>query len=52
VTVARWLARTAAALAAFARGFVGIPARASHCADAHGARAALSDAAARRGRCC
>jgi hypothetical protein len=52
VTAARWLARAAAALAAFARGFVGIPAHASHCASADDARAALGDAAERRGRCC
>jgi hypothetical protein len=40
------------ALAAFARGFVGIPAGASQCACAHDAREALGEAAARRGRCC
>jgi hypothetical protein len=52
VTIARWLTRAAAALAAFARGFVGIPAHAHHCANAGDARRALGDAAARRGRCC
>ena len=46
-----WLARAAAVLAQFARGFVGAPARGHRC-DARTARAALGDAAARRGRCC
>ena len=46
------LRRLARALAAFARGFVGIPAHAHRCADPHAARSALADAAARRGRCC
>ncbi|HTO06452.1 MAG TPA: hypothetical protein VMR86_05280 [Myxococcota bacterium] len=44
--------RAAAALAAFARGFVGIPAHAQECRDARAARESLGDAAARRGRCC
>ncbi|HTO71153.1 MAG TPA: hypothetical protein VMR31_14925 [Myxococcota bacterium] len=39
-----------AALAALARGFVGLPAEPPACP--HGARAALEGAAARRGRCC
>jgi len=52
VSAARWLARALVALRAFARGFVGIPAHAARCSSAHDARAALSDAAARRGRCC
>ncbi len=47
-----WVRRAVTALAAFARGFVGIPAQASHCACASEARAALGEAAARRGRCC
>jgi hypothetical protein len=46
------LARAAAALAAFARGFVGIPAHAHDCRDPRAARESLGEATARRGRCC
>ena len=46
------LARALAALAGFARGFVGIPAHAHHCGGAEAARESLAEAAARRGRCC
>jgi hypothetical protein len=52
VSALRWLARAGAALAAFARGFVGIPEHAHRCSDPSAARDALTDAAARRGRCC
>jgi hypothetical protein len=45
------LRRLVAALAAFARGFVGAPAHAPGC-TASAARAALRGAAERRGRCC
>jgi hypothetical protein len=43
------LAHALAALAAFTRGFVGIPA---HAHDRRSARESLAEAAARRGRCC
>jgi len=52
VSAPGWLAQAAAALRAFLRGFVGVPAHASHCTSAREARAALREAAERRGRCC
>ena len=44
-----WLLRARAALAGFARGFVGLPLRAHSPACA---RARLAEVAGRRGRCC
>jgi hypothetical protein len=49
VSAVRWLGRAWAALAGFARGFVGLPTRAHTAACA---RAGLAEAAGRRGRCC
>jgi hypothetical protein len=52
VTARSRIARLVAALAALARGFIGVPAHAHRCTTSEAARGALADAAARRGRCC